>query len=1019
MHLERNKFDLFRIPELDPQKRTQSVYSFEIDHKGRLLAGVLSLGFVVYDMDKDEFFHYSQLPEYKAIASKVDLNTVNSFLWDKDSVLWMGTRYNGIITLNPRTGEIDVINSETTNNAFKGRSVNVLFLDEDGSVWAGTWNGLNHIISIEGQQRIITNTTFLDPNNEVVENVNVTGILNDNKGNLLIASLTNGMFSVSPQKEKPIATEWEVVKVPYKIISVFQDTGQRIWIGTKGNGIKLIEKNSSELISPLTEGNVLGDVVFGINQDEYGSIWLTTNRGLLKLWFQQQIPQTERFLYRDGLQGNIFIPRAFFKDKNGHFYVGGNHGFNIFNPLKVNGNYSKAPVVITDILVGGEHMPYYQGETNTLRLNHIQNDFSVTFSALEYLHPEANQYAYMVEGIDNDWKYVTSKMRSANYSNLLAGDYVLKIKGSNGQGVWNDTYLSLNIHVKQAPYKTWWAILIYLALIIGIIWAIFLQRLKIERIKQDYQLQLIKRSKSEKLNQFKLKFFTNISHELLTPLSILSAAIENGLKERKFSMNNQLLMQRNVNGLLRLIRQLLTFRKLETGNMTLKLVKGDISSFVSNCVDDFTLLSQKQVIQFKVDVEPNIMGVFDKEKMEIILRNLLSNAFRYTNDGGEIVFSLRGQANPDVIHIIVKDTGIGISEESLPYLFDRFYRDENNKENDKSGMGIGLSLTKNLVSLLNGKIDVVSALGEGSTFSVELPIGEEAFVKAESYIADEDSLKNITIPIEEERAEPEDEDLEVGVNLGYTILVADDNDDFRFTVKESLKKSFNILEARDGQEAFNIAMSDDVDLIVSDVMMPNLSGKELCKAVKSNINISHIPIILLSAKVGDQNKLLGYEAGADSYLEKPVSLRVLKVRINGLLAIREKFKNKVSSDFNLEPENTSITPLDEKFIMKAKAYVEENLSDSEFSVKSLANELGVSNSMLYRKIRSLVGLAPNEFIRNIRLKRAAQMLKNKSFTISEVAFNCGFNDLGYFGVCFKKRFGKTPTIYQTGESEKK
>jgi len=1011
LHLDRNKFHHFKIPKLHLQNRTQSVQAFEKDQKGRLLLGVLSMGFVVYDIEKDTFFHFSELPEYKEIASEIELNTVKSFLWDKDSLLWMGTRYNGIVTFDARSGDIQVIKPGKSKNRLKSRSVNVMFLDNAGTVWAGTDSGLYHIIAIEGNEKKISNCTFFDTDDKAINSVRVTGILNDNSGKILVTTLAHGMFAVDQQNGKFVAREWEQVNVPYKIVSVYKDSGNRIWLGTKGHGMKLIENNATQISSPLPEGNGYGDTVFGIRQDEYGNIWLTTNRGLLKLWFQEQTPRIERFFYRDGLQGNIFIPRAFFKDKKGHFYVGGYHGFNIFNPLNITGNYSTAPVVITDILVGGKQVSYISGKTKSITLDHKSNDFSIAFSALDYLHPEANQYAYMVKGIDTDWKYVGAEMRSANYSNLLPGNYTLAIKGTNSQGVWNTENLQLSIHVKQAPYKTWWAMILYGALLTSILWAILVLRLKNERIKQRLQLEQIEHSKSEKLNQFKLRFFTNISHELLTPLSILSAAIEHGFKDQQFSMETQQLMQRNVDGLIGLIRQILTFYKQESGNMALKPVQGNISNFVANCVNDFTLLAEKQSIAFKVAIESDIAGFFDKEKLEIILRNLLSNAFKYTGDGGEIFFGLVQNNDLKTIRITVKDSGIGIDEKALPHVFDRFYRDESTDKNGQPGMGIGLNLAKNLLTQMNGTIDVSSQLGKGSEFIVNVPISESAFSDAAATYSDKERPGQYT-GSQNDTITASDDDTEIILNSVYTVLIAEDNDDFRFTLAESLKTSYNILEAKDGQEALNIVLSNNIDLIVSDVIMPNMSGEELCRAIKKDTNLSHIPVILLTAKVGDRNKLLGYEAGADSYLEKPIGLKVLKVRINGLLALREKLRNNSSADVDLAPERVATPSMDEQFILKAKLFVEKNISDPQLSVKNLANELGVSNSMLYRKLRNLAGLAPNEFIRNIRLKRAAQMLQNKSFTISEVAFSCGFNDLGYFGVCFKKMFGKTPSTYQ-------
>jgi signal transduction histidine kinase/ligand-binding sensor domain-containing protein/DNA-binding response OmpR family regulator len=1011
LYLERNKFDHYIIPELDPQKRTQAVYGFEKDAQGRLLVGVLSQGFLVYDEAIKEFKQFSEFAEYKNISKKVDLNTVTSFLWDKDSVLWLGTRYNGALSVALNTGEIHVLNSSTTNGKFIGRNVNVQFLDDNGSVWIGTETALHHITYRGKDNSHIVQVKFFDIQDKQISPVNITGIVKDVSGRILVATYLNGIFELKNSNGKFSAHRWAGIDIPNKIVSLFEDGGGRVWIGTKGAGIKYVDKNTTEVKSPLPNVNIYGDVVYGIEQDDYGSVWLTTNKGLLKLWFHQGEVKTERFLHRDGLQGNIFIPRSIYKDDMGQLYIGGYNGFNKFNPLKVNGNYSKPPVVITDVFVEGEREPFFYKNDEVLKLNHNRNDFSVTFSALDYIYSEANQYAYKLEGIDNEWKYVSAKFRSVNYSNLPPGEYVLQVKGSNNQGIWNDDQFNLPIVVIPAPYKTWWAILGYIFIIIGIITLMFYQRLRLERIKQKYQLELLDKDKAEKLQEYKLRFFTNISHELLTPLSILSSVSENSMLKKVYSLNDNLIIQRNVNNLTRLIRQLLTFRKMESGNMSLKLEQGNISTFVITHVQDFKPLAEKRSMKFDIDITPDIMGVYDAEKLEIVLHNLLSNAFKYTEDGGCISCYLGWNKPKESIVLVVKDKGEGISKQALPNLFDRYNRGD--KRESKGGVGIGLNLTKNLIDSLQGSISVESEKNVGSTFTVILPVLSNQYVNNVDH-----SVKGSPVFIDgEDVAEQEVRDDNLFHDKipdgKFTILIAEDNDDFRSILQNSLSDYFKVLVAADGKEALELATENDIDLIVSDVMMPNMTGKELCVKVKSDINLSHIPVILLTAKTGEANRLAGYEAGADAYLEKPVVLKLLMVRITNLLKYREKFKQRVNSDeVSLEPENVTVTPLDQQFIIDAKSLVEKNLSDPDFTVKTMAEELNVTNSMLYRKIRSLAGLPPNEFIRSIRLKRAAQMLANKDFTISEVAFNCGFNDLGYFGVCFKKVYGKTPTVFQ-------
>jgi DNA-binding response OmpR family regulator/two-component sensor histidine kinase len=477
-------------------------------------------------------------------------------------------------------------------------------------------------------------------------------------------------------------------------------------------------------------------------------------------------------------------------------------------------------------------------------------------------------------------------------------------------------------------------------------------------------------------------------------------------------------MERNVTNLEHLIKQLLTFRKIETNSMEVVIKDYNISDVVNSCALDFKPVAEKKGLELILEIQKNVTGKIDKEKWELILRNLISNAIKYTNSGNvKINFAINDQSKATISII---DTGCGISEEFIPKIFNRFYRVSEN-EQQIQGIGIGLHLTKSLVEMLNGSIHVKSELNAGTTFSLRLPIDgsysdtyEEDLVQAESGNNGKDNMKPQSLT-KEPFLHDAISDSETFRNKN--ILLVEDNEDFRNTLKTTLEPFCKIYEAEDGLTAMEIAEKEDIDIIISDVMMPNQSGYELCHKIKMNLKTSHIPVILLTAMVGDENKLLGYRAGANAYIEKPVNMKLLLAQIKSLLINMKTFRRQTGVNLSLEPENVSITPLDEEFFNKAKQIVEKNISDSEFSIKDFANELCVSNSMLYRKIKSLTDSSPSEFIRNIRLKRSAQLLQNKAFTISEVAYKCGFNDLGYFGVCFKKMFGETPTSYQTNNQK--
>ncbi|WP_372772776.1 two-component regulator propeller domain-containing protein [Mangrovibacterium sp.] len=1015
LNLDQKKFVTKQIPELDQQIRTQAVHAFEIDKKGRLLLGVLSLGFVVYDFKSQQFSHYKDVPEYRKIADEFDLNTVNSFLWDQDSVLWMGTRYNGLVQVNPKTGEIKYINNNTTQRAFKGREVNVLYLEKNGDIYAGTELGINRISHHGNGEFKIRYIDFLNFIPKTSARGAVTGIVSYDNHRLLVSTESAGLFMLELNKGETEVTHWSKEEAPLKIITLFKDSNDRIWIGTKGQGVFYIDKATEKFVSPHPVQFISGDIVYGINQDSYGNIWITTNHGLAR--FSLNNPETaDRYFYRNGLQGNIFISRSFFNDKSGRFYVGGHNGFNIFDPLHITKGNDPFNVVVTDVFVDGQRYPYVQGVTKKIEIDHTHNDFSTVFSSLSYLFPDANQYAYRVDGIDKDWKYVNAQMRGANYSNLEPGTYTLRVRGSNSQGVWSAEEEVLDIVVRPNPFFTWWAYLFYILVILSVFGMVVYFRFKALQIKQKLELEQVEHLKSEKLNQYKLRFFTNISHELLTPISILSSAVEVLNLKKQYLPESVAVMERNINNLNRLIRSLLLFRKLETGNMGIKTEETDLSGFVNDAVRDFNLLAAKKKIDFNLQIQPDLKGKTDREKLEMILHNLLSNAFRFTPEGGNVSVSLKtASLNEKMFEIGVKDSGIGISRDALPNLFNRFYRVANEKSSP--GIGIGLNLTKSLVDALGGSIQVESIEGEGTGFIISLPIyssGDDTSINEMNSILPEEIME---IPGNEEENETGYDHFlsEDGSRSKPAILLAEDNDDFRKTLRVALSEYFIVHEAADGQAALEIAREKDIDLIISDVRMPLLSGRELCRKIKSDIQFSHIPVILLTARVGEEQKLAGYEAGADAYLEKPVQIKLLMLRIQVLLKQRQAIMRQFKSNQIFEPENVSITPLDEDFILKAKSIVEKYIGDADFSVKLLAEELNASSSMLYRKMRTLIGVSPNEFIRNIRLRRAAQLLKNKAFTVSEVAYNCGFNDLSYFGSCFKKMYGVTPTAYQTGD----
>lgn len=1017
--IDRLKFRSYQITDVDPQIKSQTIYCFTQYEKNKILLGVMGLGIIVYDTKTNTYSSAKEIPVFKNMLSQVILNAAKAFFWDNENTLWIGSRYKGVIRLNTQTGEYK--NFSQTFNNFSGREIYDIFKDSSQRIWVGSNTGLDVLKSEKDLSFKNYNLNQLGENTS--DNTTVTSITQLSNGKIWLGTLGKGVVEVSETEKGITFTEKNKFSSPeyttLNIHDVFEDSKKNVWIATKGKGLLLWDQKYQLFYNPFQEKTATGDIVFNIEEDTNHNLWVTTNSGISKILRTSEGFKTELFAKNDGLQGNIFNLGAFYKDKNNLFYSGGFQGFNIFNPSDIKSNIYIAPVVISQVQFSGKDISPANYHNQTIKLPYSENNFTVSFAALSYANPEKNQYAYMLEGVDDTWRYANSSVRMATYAQLRPNTYRFFVKAANSQGIWNPEPATISFIIKPAPFKTWYAYTFYVLIIMGLIFLFYRMMLKNEKIKQDLKMEHLERLRSDNLNQFKLSFFTNISHELLTPLSIVSFAIDNwkksnGKKELKVNI-----IENNVNNLIRLIRQLLHFRKMETGNMVLKVTDGNISAFTNEIFENFMLLAEKKQINFSIDVQENIRGYYDREKVEIILHNLLSNAFKYTRSGGLIsatVSSVILNKNIPGVQFEITDNGVGIDEENLENIFERFYRVGDDKMNN-DGIGIGLNLTKNLVNLHNGTIEVQSVKGEGTSFTVKLPI---IALSSSISLNHEHDQKTKPTPISDQNATqltPTTTESEPSLKKTKTILLVEDNEDFRLVLRDALKDEFLIEEAPNGEEGLKIALSRHIDLIVSDIMMPILDGIELCKRVKEDLNLSHIPIILLSAKVDDKHKISGYSSGADSYLEKPVNTVLLKARIKSIIKQRTDLQTKFNTGFSLEPENLEITTLDEKFITKAKEIVEANLSNTDLSVKTLCAELGTSNSMLYRKIKGLLDMTPNEFIRNIRLKRASQMLENGGggINISEVVYNCGFSDLSYFGVCFKKQYGVTPSAFLKGE----
>ena len=1025
-NIHKRKFSPYAITEVDAQKKSQTVNSFSTDRQNRLLIGVKSLAFGVYDIDKELFIHYSDIPEY-AVLKKLPINTVKNFTWDKDSSLWMGTRYIGLVKFDLKTGKWIRLFNKKGARRMNAKEIFSVKKDFDNNLWAVTDKGLFKVVANESRGFDDYTVEYYSPvieSSGALDDEVISDITFDRQGRLYVStfegSLVRSAVPVSDRKG-PMGFTHLVRHDERPLVSInclFWDSKDQLWVGSLGKGLKKWNENTGRYDCPLFADEMDDRVIYAITEDHYGNLWATSNQGLLHLKSDEEGYSVATYTSGNGLQGNVFIKGAMMRDKNGHIYVGGHNGFNCIDPVPIEEDVIIPKVAFTSLKTGKETVnPQSFNERNPFTIRHDDNLFSISFASLDMRAPGETRYAYKLEGLEDDWQMVSANSRTATYVNLKPGHYTFKVIGTNVIGQWNSEIAVLPIVVKTAPYFTWWAYTLYAIAIIGVILLIFLMYRNQMKARQELKIEHVERTKSEKLSQFKLQFFTNLSHELLTPLSILLILSEKwsryGMPEdEKFPK----MFERNVDKLHHQIKQMLQFRKAESGNLKLELNKYDLDQIIKESYENYLIISEEKKISFELLTSGIGEGFVDREKLDICLNNLLSNAFKYTKKEGTI--RLEVGTNKGWITIKVKDSGRGIPKEQLKNIFNRFYRTSYTCD-IADGIGIGLALTKNMVNFQGGSIKVESEPGKGSTFTLQLPISlsyhkHHTFSQIDPIITDED------VCLQGTRKSSHIEDrLEASPGQQKTILIVEDNEDFLTLVTLHLEKYYHVISAMSGKVAFDLANSNEVDLIVSDLMIPGMDGYQLCKAIKNDVNTSHIPFIIVTANANDDGRMIGYEVGVDSYLTKPVNLQVLISRIASLL----KKRNEIHAEFNmgafLEPKKIVTTSIDENILSKAKAVVEDYMSDPELTVKVLCDELAMSNSMLYRKIKGILNLTPNEFIRNIRLRKAAQLLEDKSIQISEVAYRTGFSDLSYFGVCFKKQYGVTPSVFQKEKEEKK
>ena len=931
-----------------------------------------SWGLYKLDREKDLFTKY--LPR-TLITALIKSN-------QEPNIFWLGGDNFGLVKMNQETGHfIDYMYRSRLLGSLSSNMVYTLYQNDNGTIWLGTGAGLNKLIvgpEKPDSSKILEFTSLLR-GDEIQYRDSVGAFFDENSAS---------MYWNSPQ---------------YSFIH-------------------------------YTEENSLpSSHVVGILEDDTGNLWLSTFNGLSR--FDPQSKTFRNYYKSDGLPGNQFVPRSCYKNDRGEFFFGSVSGLTSFYPDSIKDNPHIPPIVITDFQLfhkpvpidpemaengeSGFALPKRISRLDTLELSYRENVFSLEFAALDYHNPTKNQYAYKMEGFEEDWTYTDASNRTATYTNLDPGDYTFRVKGSNNDDLWNEEGTSLKIVIIPPWWETSMAYSIYIIIIGSIIFGAWRFQLSRIRLKHQVELEHLEAERYHEMDELKSRFFANISHEFRTPLTLILGPIEKVLsriKEREWVPDLQL-VQKQARRLLQLVSQLLDLSRLEARRMKLQASQRNIIPLLKGTVLSFASLADRKKITLTFNSDREIIPVYcEKDIIVKIINNLLSNAFKFTASGGKIEVAVQTGSDhnlddDDTLVITVSDTGIGIAPERIDNIFNRFYQVDSSETREHEGAGIGLSLTKELVELHKGEIFVESQEGKGTTFTIRLPLSK-SHLKPEEIVEDfEQAVKSFEPGIPLTELELVSEQQAASSKKGVPIvLIVEDNTDVRNYIHGYLE-DYRCFEAGDGEEGLRLALKKIPDLIVSDIMMPKMDGVEFCKQIKSDERTSHIPVILLTAKADIESKLEGLETGADDYLTKPFEALELQVRVKNLIEQRRQLRERFRRELILEPEDMQLSSMDERFMKRVLDLVYEHLDDPDFNVELFSHKIFMSRRHLNRKLKALTDQTTTGFIRSVRLKRAAQLLGQQSATVSEIAYQVVFQDLSYFTECFRKEFGKTPAVF--------
>ncbi|HEX9511783.1 MAG TPA: two-component regulator propeller domain-containing protein [Puia sp.] len=1086
------KFPLYRHQPSNPNSLSyDDVNRFVEDEKGNLWIGTNGGGLIYFNRTTGKYTQYTHNP---ANPGSLSNDVIVSLCLDHEQRLWIGTYFGGLDYFDGKTFR-HYRHDESDSNSIGDDRIWEIKEDSRGRLWIGTLAaGLdlfdrekNIFIHYHPEASASPDASGTTPS---VRSGYISELVEDREGNLWVGTATGiDVLEAATGRFRHYGNEDNNVSSlsNNNVISILEDSRGLIWVGTR-EGLNLFDKKHRSFTTFRTEEGLPDNTILTMLEDNSHNLWFSTPNGLSNMIVSTD-SHTGQYSWRfknydesHGLQGREFNENAALKTREGELIFGGANGFNIFDPQRFRIGTRNPELILTDLQVfnksigigeklnGHIILPRSITESREITLRYNENVFSIGFAVLDFLNAEKVEYAYILEGFNKDWLVSDDKTRKAVYTNLDPGNYTFKVRTANDDGTWNSQVLELRIKILPPFWKTPLAYIIYVLLFAGIL--VFARRMILQRAHTRFALEQERKEaqRLHDLDMMKIRFFTNVSHEFRTPLSLILTPLDKIIKNTDNpSQKAQFhLIHRNARRLLNMVNQLLDFRKLEVQELRLNAGRGDIVKFIKELSFSFADIAGKKNIDFSFTTTvPALYTSFDQDKLERILFNLLSNAFKFTHEHGRVSVAVdwlppaptsapfsAAPDEPQLLQLTVKDTGIGIEKGKQEKIFERFFQNDIPGSMVNQGSGIGLAITREFVKLHNGAIRVESEPGQGSCFIVLLPLTDLGPVAGSVPVIDPapvagsvpdplsagfhipgdpfaagppeaTGLIEATGPSEiagpTEIARPpevsgaalkKESRIPASAAKKLTVLLVEDNEDFRFYLKDNLKEFFTILEASDGKEGWQKTLGGHPHLVVSDISMPEMNGIDLCRKIKGDRRTSFIPVILLTALIGEEQQLKGLETGANDYMTKPFNFEILLSKIRNLLTQQETARKTYQKQVEASPANVRVETPDEKFIRQALDLVEKNIGNTEFSVEEMSRELFLSRVALYKKLFHLTGKTPIEFIRSIRLKRAAQLLEKSQFTVAEIAYEVGFNNPKYFSRYFKAEFGVLPSTYQ-------